>query len=657
MTVSTRSKVNNKGESSGAMQKRNAPGNFEAASQRAQELRDRIGASPLGGDDLVLEAVEELRINLEELQVAEEELRKQNEELLAARSQVEEERLRYEELFESAPDGYLVTDKAGSILKANRAAAALLGIGCRLLIGKRLTSFVDRADRETFSYHLNRLMGTELSETHNLDLRISPRKPVVEAFDASLTVSPTRDREGKVTELRWLISDNTETKRNAERARELNIELEQRVRRRTAELEQVNELKDELLLREQRARAQAEAANRSKDEFLAIVSHELRTPLNAILGWAQLLRHATADEQQRLHAAEVIERSARIQARLINDILDVSRVVSGTLPLDKIPLNIVRVIEAAIEAARPGIESKGIELNVNLDNGAALIVGDPARLQQVIANMLSNSTKFTDRGGTIDVKLQQCDEKLRITVSDTGHGISPEFLPHVFDRFRQADSQVTRQQGGMGLGLSIVKILVELHGGTVTAASDGPEKGATFTVILPAAPESVTTPERQPWDLLGTDPPELQRRLDSVWVVVVDDDFDAREMMRAVLESAGARITTCGSYAEALALLDGRATAALSSRLPDVLVADIAMPDQDGFDLIRAIRRLHPLRGGAIPAIALTAYTDDETRKRALDEGYNLHLTKPLNLSELVSSIVRVRQQHPAPAVDSGTDQ
>ena len=639
------------------MQKRNAPGNFEAASQRAQELRDRIGASPLGGDDLVLEAVEELRINLEELQVAEEELRKQNEELLAARSQVEEERLRYEELFESAPDGYLVTDKAGSILKANRAAAALLGIGCRLLIGKRLTSFVDRADRETFSYHLNRLMGTELSETHNLDLRISPRKQVVEAFDASLTVSPTRDREGKVTELRWLIRDNTETKRNAERARELNIELEQRVRRRTAELEQVNELKDELLLREQRARAQAEAANRSKDEFLAIVSHELRTPLNAILGWAQLLRHATADEQQRLHAAEVIERSARIQARLINDILDVSRVVSGTLPLDKIPLNIVRVIEAAIEAARPGIESKGIELNVNLDNGAALIVGDPARLQQVIANMLSNSTKFTDRGGTIDVKLQQCDEKLRITVSDTGHGISPEFLPHVFDRFRQADSQVTRQQGGMGLGLSIVKILVELHGGTVTAASDGPEKGATFTVILPAAPESVTTPERQPWDLLGTDPPELQRRLDSVWVVVVDDDFDAREMMRAVLESAGARITTCGSYAEALALLDGRATAALSSRLPDVLVADIAMPDQDGFDLIRAIRRLHPLRGGAIPAIALTAYTDDETRKRALDEGYNLHLTKPLNLSELVSSIVRVRQQHPAPAVDSGTDQ
>jgi CheY-like chemotaxis protein/nitrogen-specific signal transduction histidine kinase len=418
-----------------------------------------------------------------------------------------------------------------------------------------------------------------------------------------------------------------------------NFELERIVKKRTAELEQANAFKDGLLQREQRARAEAEAANRSKDEFLVVVSHELRTPLNAILGWAQLIRQ-NVDGDQRLHAAEVIERSARAQARLINDILDVSRVVSGGLPLDKRPLDLARTIEAAIEAVRPTIESNGIKLNVALDDSVGVVIGDSTRLQQIVGNILSNSAKFTPRNGTIDVKLEKAGEDFRIIISDSGYGISPEFLPYVFDRFRQADSQITRQYGGMGLGLAIVKFLVELHGGTVEAASDGLKKGATFTVTLPGALRAVAAPDEPKTDGQPVDISSISSRLAAMWIVVVDDDSDAREMMRVVLESSGARITTCGSYEEALALLKERPTAALTPNLPDVVVADIAMPGLDGFDLIRAIRRLAPSRGGKIPAIALTAYADDETRKRALAEGFQTHLTKPLVLEELVTAIV-----------------
>jgi PAS domain S-box-containing protein len=608
---------------------------LKAAADRAQSLSNRL-ASAAERDDLALEAVEELRITLEELLVADAELRQQTEAVLIARQQLEDERAKYEELFESAPGGYVVTDENGLILKVNRMASEMLGVGPSFLTGKPLASYVDHADHKHFRTEINRLINSNSTFPRALEVRISPRN--LQCFEASLSISPTRTRDNVVTELRWLIRDISELKQSTERIRVLNTELERRVKERTAELEQANVFKDELLKSEQRARAEAEAANRSKDEFLAIVSHELRTPLNAILGWAQLIRQ-NVESDQRIHAAEVIERSARAQARLINDILDVSRVISGGLPLDKRPLDLAKTIEAAIEAARPSIEAKGILLRVELDYSAGVIIGDATRVQQIVGNILSNSTKFTPRKGTIAVKLEKSGGDFRISVSDSGYGITPEFLPYVFDRFRQGDSQVNRQKGGMGLGLAIVKFLAELHGGTVEAASEGLEKGATFTVILPGALQVSGLPEKTNADDQPVDLSPISNRLMAMWVVVVDDDYDAREMMRAVLEDAGARVTTCNSYEEAFALFNERSTAALTPKLPDVLVADIAMPGYDGFDLIRAIRRLEPARGGDIPAIALTAYADEDTRKRALKEGYQKYLTKPLVLEELVNSI------------------
>ena len=604
---------------------------------RAQLLSDRI-ASAAERSDLALEAVEELRTTIEELLIADEELRQQNEELLIARDQLETERGKYQDLFESAPDGYVLTDANGIILRANSTAAGMLGADCIVLTGKSLVSFVDLADRFAFRTQVSRLVNSNSTYTGSLELRITPRSPL-HCFYASLSISPTRTLDGGVSELRWLIRDMSELKESTDKIRGDNFELEKSVKKRTAELEQANAFKDELLQREQRARAEAEAANRSKDEFLAVVSHELRTPLNAILGWAQLLRQ-DVESEQRLRAAEVIERSARAQARLINDILDVSRVVSGGLPLDKRPLDLARTIEAAVDAARPTIESNGIKLNVALDYSVGVVIGDATRLHQIVGNLLSNSMKFTPRNGTIDVTLEKAGEDFRITVSDTGYGISPEFLPYVFDRFRQADSRISRQSGGMGLGLTIVKFLAELHGGTVEAASEGFQKGASFTVTLPGALRAVAAVDEPKPDGQPVDISSISSRLAAMWIVVVDDDSDAREMMRVVLESSGARITTCGSYEEALALLKERPTAALTPNLPDVVVADIAMPGLDGFDLIRAIRRLEPARGGMIPAIALTAYADDETRKRALEEGFQTHLSKPLVLEELVTAIV-----------------
>jgi PAS domain S-box-containing protein len=608
---------------------------LKAAADRAQALSNRL-ASADQPDDLALEAVEELRITLEELLIADEDLQQQTEEVLIARQQLEDERSKYEELFESAPAGYLVTDENGLILKVNRMASKMLGVGPRFLAGKPLASYIDRADHKYFRTEINRLVNSNSTSPRALEVRMNPRN--LQRFDASLSISPTRTRDNVVRELRWLIRDISELKQSTERIRVLNTELERRVKARTAELEQANAFKDELLKSEQKARAEAEAANRSKDEFLAIVSHELRTPLNAILGWAQLIRQ-NVESDQRIHAAEVIERSARAQARLINDILDVSRVISGGLPLDKRPLDLAKTIEAAVEAARPSVEAKDIQLRVELDYSVGVVIGDATRVQQIVGNLLSNSTKFTPRNGNIEVKLEKSGGDFRISISDSGYGISPEFLPYVFDRFRQGDSQITRQQGGMGLGLAIVKFLVELHGGTVEAASEGFEKGATFTVTFPGGLQVAAVPEKTKAGDQPVDISPISNKLMAMWVVVVDDDYDAREMMRAVLEDAGARVTTCSSYEEAFGLFNERSTAALTPKLPDVLVADIAMPGLDGFELIRAIRRLEPSRGRDIPAIALTAYADEDTRKRALNEGYQKYLTKPLVLEELVNSI------------------
>ena len=396
----------------------------------------------------------------------------------------------------------------------------------------------------------------------------------------------------------------------------------------------------------QRARVEAERlyreaqeSSRLKDEFLATVSHELRTPLTAILGWAHMLRTGQFDTAAAQRAFETVERNARAQAQLIDDLLDVSRIVTGKLRIDVRPVDPNNFIEAAIEAVRPAAEAKGVRLQKVLDTGAVSVSGDPVRLQQVIWNLLSNAIKFTPRGGRVQVRLERVNSHVEVAVSDTGAGISADFLPHVFDRFRQADQKTTRQHGGMGLGLAIVRHLVELHGGTVRAESPGEGHGSTFTVLLPVAAvyHVEEEGERVHPAARNTLPAfELFDRLDGMKILVVDDEPDTREMLKAGLGQCGAEVTAVGSAAEALESIEKSA--------PDLLISDIGMPDEDGYELMRRIRQLPAETGGRVPAIALTAYARVEDRMHALRAGYQMHVPKPVELAELAAvaaSLVR----------------
>ena len=373
-------------------------------------------------------------------------------------------------------------------------------------------------------------------------------------------------------------------------------------------------------------------ANRLKDEFLATVSHELRTPLTAILGWAHMLRVKQFDEQSTTNAVETIERNARSQSQLIDDLLDVSRIIAGNLRLDVRQVDPASFIESAIEALRPAAEAKNVRIQKVMDTGVVSVAGDPSRLQQVVWNLLSNAIKFTPKGGRVQIRLERINSHIEIAVSDTGAGIKPEFLPHVFERFRQADQKTTRQHGGLGLGLAIVRHLIELHGGTVQAESPGEGQGATFVVNLPIVPvyqkdnlaERVHPAARD--TLPAYDCPE---RLDGLKVLVVDDEFDTRELFRVGISECGAAVVTAGSAQEALE--------AIEAEQPDLLISDIGMPGEDGYDLIRKVRAVPAGRGGKIPAIALTAYARTEDRLRALRAGYQMHMSKPVELSELVA--------------------
>ena len=378
---------------------------------------------------------------------------------------------------------------------------------------------------------------------------------------------------------------------------------------------------------------QAEESSRLKDEFLATISHELRTPLSAILGWARMLRMGQLTEDAAVKALETIERNARAQAQLIDDLLDVSRIITGKLRMDVQPADPNTFIDAAVEAVRPAAEAKGVRVQKIIDTGAIAIPGDPVRLQQVVWNLLSNAIKFTPRGGRVQIRSERVNSHLEIVVSDTGQGISADFLPHVFDRFRQADQKTSRQHGGMGLGLAIVRHLVELHGGTVRANSDGEGHGSTFTVMLPITPvyqvdESGGRVHPAARDLL----PRLDDcsdRLDGLRVLVVDDEADTRDLLKQGLEYCGAKVKCVGTAEEALDLL--------TSSAPDILISDIGMPVVDGYDLIKKIRRLPSDRGGKVPAIALTAYTRTEDRLNSLRAGYDMHVPKPVELAELVA--------------------
>lgn len=397
------------------------------------------------------------------------------------------------------------------------------------------------------------------------------------------------------------------------------------------ELQHSEEARGQLLQRAERARSEAEAANRIKDEFLATLSHELRTPLTSLLGWSSVLREAKRDEKVLTQGLEAIDRNARVQAQLIDDLLDVSRIVSGKLNLEVRPLDITSVTRAAINVVRPAADAKGIAIDYWAQPGLGAISADSARLQQIIWNLLSNAVKFTPHGGKIFVRLEQNGTDARVTVKDTGQGIDAEFLPRVFDRFRQADSSTTRSFGGLGLGLAIVRHLVELHGGTVSAHSDGLNKGATFAATFPLlADRGEPLPVSHSSDNMTAD----FRSLDGLRVLLVDDEPEAREILATVITRTGAEVSSCKSASEALAKL--------VEWKPDVILSDIAMPEEDGYSFIGKVRSLPREQGGEIPAAALTAYARDSDREEALAAGYQMHIAKPIGAGQLVSMIAKL---------------
>jgi PAS domain S-box-containing protein len=399
---------------------------------------------------------------------------------------------------------------------------------------------------------------------------------------------------------------------------------------------QVEEARQELLAREQAARIKAEANARAKDEFLAVISHELRTPLSAMLGWAEMLRSRRPGDPIYERALQTIERNAERQSKLIEDLLDTTRILSGKLSIEARPLYLDALLEESLDVVRPTAEAKDIELIMTFDSAPGLILGDANRLQQVFWNLLSNAIKFTDPGGRVEARLERSKTETRIIVSDTGKGITPDFLPYVFDLFRQADHSSARRQGGIGLGLALAKRLVEMHGGAIKAESAGEGMGAIFTVTLPMGSGDRAVPEMNTIDLnKGLDASD-KPTLAGLRILVVDDEADARDLLAIRLQQYGADVITAASARAALESL------ALQKPHPDLIVSDIAMPGEDGYSLIRQVRAMEPEQGGRIPAIAVTAYSRATDRMQALAAGFQMHVPKPVNAAELAQAIAGI---------------
>jgi len=388
----------------------------------------------------------------------------------------------------------------------------------------------------------------------------------------------------------------------------------------------------------QQERSRVEAATRAKDEFVAIVSHELRSPLNAMLGWVRLLRGGSLDEEKREHALDVIERNANAQNRLIADLLDVSRILTGKLRISAAQMDFANVVDMAVEAVRPAAEAKRIQIDTDLDRASAVMRGDADRLQQVVLNLLANAIKFTSKGGRIAVRLRREESDLELVVQDSGEGIPPSFLPHLFDSFRQSDSTTSRRHGGLGIGLSIARHIVELHGGTIEGHSVGVGQGSTFSVCLPISPlvSSALGTSRVPATKqqgVVSVPSSLQ----GIRILVVDDEPDARELVAYVFESHGAEVRLAASAAEAMSQLE--------RHTPHVIISDVGMPNEDGYSLIRSVRTLPTEAKRSIPAIALTAFARNEDRARALVEGFNVHMPKPVEPAALVHAVLDLAGQ------------
>ena len=523
-----------------------------------------------------------------------------------AQEALRESEERFRLLVEGVSDyAIFMLDPAGKVVSWNAGAERVLGYAADEIVGEHCSRFYTGGDIEGGKPESNLRAAEEEGRHHEEGWRV--RKGGTDVWAEVLT-TPLRDGRGRLRGFAMVTRNVTERKR---------LEAE----------------RTQLLVSEMRAREEAEKANRMKDEFLATLSHELRTPLTPIIGWTAMIRAGQIDTTNLDSALESIERSAKSQGRLIDDLLDVSRIASGKLQLDFRPVHVAPLIEAAVEAARPSAEAKEVSIETALDTQTGFVSGDLERLRQVVSNLLNNAVKFTPGGGRVEVRLVRDGSHAEVTVSDTGQGISPEFLPHVFDRFRQADSSTTRRHGGLGLGLSIVRDLVEMHGGTIRAESFGEGLGATFTVRLPMVTAGAGSDEIERRQALLPDdvgmyaPPSLS----GLRVLAVDDEPNTRELLSAVLRQYGAEVRVTASTVEALKTL--------VSWRPDVLIADIEMPGEDGYSLIGKVRALPEGEGGQTPAVALTAYARAEDRMRALLAGYQVHVPKPVTPGDLAAVV------------------
>jgi PAS domain S-box-containing protein len=517
------------------------------------------------------------------------------------RKRAERARAHLAALVESSDDAIVSKDLNGAIASWNPAAELLFGYTALEAIGKSITMIIpsDRLDEETTI--IGRIRRGERVDHYETVRRRKDGTMV----DISLTVSPIMDANGRIVGASKIARDVTERKL-IEKAR--------------AEEARIRESLYE----------QAQEANRAKDEFLATLSHELRTPLNAMLGWSHMMRSAVLPPATQRRALEALERNAKAQAQLVEDLLDVSRIVSGKLQIRSEEVDLPRVVAEAVDSVRPAAAAKGLNIEYDAEPETSIVVlGDADRLRQIVWNLLSNATKFTPHGGRIAVGVQRVNGSVEVVVRDTGEGIPRHFLRHVFERFRQAESSVARRHGGLGLGLAIVRHLTEAHGGSVSAASAGKGKGATFTVTLPV---HAVRQRHQPSPAM---PFARSTALRGAHILVVDDDADARDLVRLVLEMHGADVTTVASAGEALHVL--------SQRPFHVLIADIGMPEQDGYSLIEAVRALGPGCGGNLPAIAATAYASVRERAKALEAGYGWHIPKPIDPDQLVATVIAAR--------------
>jgi len=518
---------------------------------------------------------------------------------ITERRRAEQARALLAGIVDSSDDAIISKSLEGIITSWNKAAERMFGWTADEAIGNSILMIIPPELRDEESMILGRLRQGQRID-HFETIRITKDE---QRLNISLTVSPVRNKYGEIIGASKIARDITS-----------------RVR---AEEERAS-----LLASERAARERTEAASRAKDEFVAMISHEIRSPLNAILGWAQMLRQGSLDKTATANALESIERNARAQAQLVSDLLDISRVITGKLRINARPVDITTSLESALEAIRPAADAKQITIAVDRDPYATVVTGDADRLQQVFWNLLSNAVKFTPRNGRVEIKIARSDSQLGITVNDTGAGITPEFLPFIFDRFTQADTTTARRHAGLGLGLAIVRHIVELHGGTISADSDGVGKGASFKITLPVRPlyrEETSTPPAQAAKTLAD-----EITLDEVRVLVVDDEAETRDLLKIMLTSHGAEVITSSSAGEALARLD--------HSKPDVLVSDIGMPVLDGYAFIKRVRALDSANRD-VPAIALTAYARAEDRMRALAAGFQMHVPKPVEASELVMVI------------------